>query len=68
MSIDVCWASNQTKHKETRLGCFGVTAMLSWGWLKLRLTEVEFDQSWGWLKLRLIGVEVDWSWGWLKLK
>ena len=38
----------------TRLGCFGVTAMLSWCWLKLRL--------------RLIGVEVDWNWGWLKLK
>ena len=52
----------------TRLDCSGVTAMLSWGWLKLRLIEVEVDCSWGWLELRLIEVEVDWSWGWLKLK
>ena len=52
----------------TRLGCFGVTAILSWGWLKLKLIEVEVDWSWGWLELRLIAVEVDWSWGWLKLK
>ena len=50
-----------------RLGCFGVTAMLSWSWLKWRLIEVEVDWSWGWLKLRLIEVEVDWSSGWLKL-
>ena len=53
--------------------CFDVTAILSWGWLKLRLIEVEVDWSWGWLKLRLIEVEVnwsevDWSWGWLKLR
>ena len=52
----------------TRLGCFGVTAMLSWGWLKLRLIDVDVDWSWGWLKLRLIKVEVDWSWGWLELR
>ena len=53
---------------ETRLGCFGVTAMLSWGQLKLRLIEVVVDWSWGWSKLRLFLVEVDWSWGWLKLR
>ena len=47
----------------TRLGCFDVTAILSWGWLKLRLIEVEVDCSWSWLKLRLIEVEVDCSWG-----
>ena len=29
----------------TRLGRFGVTAMLSWGWLKLRLIEVAVDWS-----------------------
>ena len=52
----------------TRFGCFGVTAMLSWGWLKLRLIDVDVDWSWGWLKLRLIKVEVDWSWGWLELR
>ena len=46
----------------TRLGCFGVTAMLSWGWLKLRLIEVEVDWSWGWLKLSLIEVEVNLIW------
>ena len=50
------------------MGCFDVTAILSWGWLKLRFIEVEVDWSWGWLKLRLIEVEVDRSWGWLKLR
>ena len=52
----------------TRLGCFDVTVILSWGWLKLRLIEFEVDESWGWLKLRLIEVEVDRSWGWSKLR
>ena len=51
-----------------RFGCFDVTAMLSWGWLKLRLIEGEVDWSWGWLKLKLIEVEVDQSWGWMKLR
>ena len=32
-------------NKQTRLGCFDVTAMLSWRWLKLRLIEVEVDWS-----------------------
>ena len=48
---------------QTRLSGFGVTAILSWGWLKLRLIEDEVDCSWSWLKLRLIEVEVDCSWG-----
>ena len=51
------------KNFNTRLGCFDVTAILSWGWLKLSLIEVEIDWDWGWLKLRLIEVEVDWSRG-----
>ena len=29
----------------TRLGCFDVTAILSWDWLRLRLIEVEVDWS-----------------------
>ena len=51
--------SEDQEHTKTRLGCFDVTAILSWGWLKLRLNEVEVYWSWGWLKLRLIQVEVD---------
>ena len=43
---------------KTWLCCFGVTAIFSWGWLKLMLIEVEVDWSWGWLKLRLIEVKV----------
>ena len=54
--------------RETRLGCFDITAILSWGWLKLRLSEVKDNWSWGYLKLRLIEVKVEWSWGSLKLR
>ena len=53
---------------ETRLDCFDVTAILSWGCLKLRLIEVEVHWCWGLLNLRFIEVEVDCSWGCLKLR
>ena len=56
------------KLSPNKIGCFGVTAILSWGWLMLRLIEVEVDWSCGWLKLRLIEVEVVSSWSWLKLR
>ena len=53
----------------TRLGCFYVTAMLSWGcgWFE---TEVEMTFSGGLveIELRLIWVGVEISWHWLKEK
>ena len=41
----------------TRLGCFYVTAILSWGW----------DWSWGWFELE-VEVRLNWCWGWDEVK
>ena len=58
-------------HIESRLIEFEVDR--SWGWIKLRLIEVQVDWveahwSWGSLKLRFIEVEVNRSWGWSTLR
>ena len=60
----------------TRLGCFYVTAILSWGnawgWVEVDI-EAEVDLKWGWdeivsslveLELRLswFGFEISWHW------
>ena len=62
------------KIQETRLGCFYVTAILSWGYgwgwfeveLNLRLKwgwyEIESKFSWTWVR-----VELSWSWDKLTL-
>ena len=58
----------------TRLGCFYVTAILSWGWVDVDI-EAEVDLNlrlkWGWdeieSKFSLNWVEVELSWSWDKL-
>ena len=54
-----------SKIQRTRLGCFYVTAMLSWGcgWFE---TEVEMRFSGGLVEIELrlswVGVEISWHW------
>ena len=53
---------NQPSHPKyniTRLGCFYVTAMLSWDWSWCWFEfEVEVRLNWGW----------GWEWGWYEVK
>ena len=46
------------------MGCFYVTALLSWGWFE---AEVEVRLRWGWVEVSWNWVEVELSWGWDKL-
>ena len=49
LAIERC----QTKMIKTILGCFYVTAILSWGW----------NGNWGWFELE-VEVWLNWCWGW----
>ena len=57
--------------KGTRLGCFYVTAILSWGygWVGVDIeaeVEMRLSQSLVEIKFRLSWVGVDISWHWIK--
>ena len=54
---------------KTRLGCFYVTAILSWGyglgWVEAEV-EIRFSGSFVEIELRLSWVGVEISWHWMK--
>ena len=55
----------------TRLGCFYVTAILSWGWGWLEVyIEAEVDLKlrlkWSWVEVE-VELKSSWSWVWVKV-
>ena len=74
-----CWNTFQWKENTTRLGCFYVTAILSWGWVEFEIeTEVDLRLrlKWGWdwgsgwdeIELKPSRGLVELIWGWIKGK
>ena len=55
---------------KTRLGCFCVTPILSWGCVKVEIedeVDLRLRLKWGWFELE-VEVRLIWGWGWDEVK